>query len=68
MYAFCIDPKHPGYFHLCFKAGQHAKLQSWPVKILPGAYELQKAAYQNMRGLCDGFKMQFANMQKARGR
>ncbi|MCJ1469022.1 Transcription elongation factor spt6 [Pseudocyphellaria aurata] len=26
VYAFCINPKHPGYFHLCFKAGQHAQL------------------------------------------
>ncbi|TKA51660.1 Transcription elongation factor spt6, partial [Cryomyces minteri] len=32
MYAFCINPKYPGYFFLCFKAGQHAALASWPVK------------------------------------
>ncbi|KNG82613.1 hypothetical protein ANOM_009402 [Aspergillus nomiae NRRL 13137] len=25
-YAFCIDPKHAGYFFLCFKAGENARL------------------------------------------
>ena len=25
VYAFYIDPKHPGYFYLCFKPGQHAQ-------------------------------------------
>ena len=43
VYAFCLDPKHPGYFHLCFKAGQHARLQSWPVKVIPGAFLLLPA-------------------------
>ena len=63
VYNFCINPKYPGYFYLCFKAGQHADLQNWPVKIIPGAYELQKVAYQDMRALCNGFKLLFMNMQ-----
>ncbi|GAB7350079.1 hypothetical protein MBLNU459_g0746t1 [Dothideomycetes sp. NU459] len=61
MYAFCINPKYPGYFFLCFKAGQHAELQNWPVKIIPNAFELQKNHYPDMRALKNGFKLLFAN-------
>ena len=68
VYNFCINPKYPGYFYLIFKAGQHAQLQSWPVKVIPGAFELQKAAYQDMRALCNGFKVIFTNMQKEKRR
>ena len=68
VYAFCIDPQHPGYFHLCFKAGQHAQVQNWLVKVSPGAYELQKVQYQDMRALCNGFKMIFQNMQNQKRR
>ena len=68
VYAFCIDPKHPGYFYLCFKAGQHAQLQNWLVKVIPGAYELQKVQYQDMRALCNGFKLLFTNMQREKRR
>ena len=67
VYAFCLDPKHPGYFHLCFKAGLAAKLQTWPVKVVPGGFELQKVQYTDMKGLCNGFKILFSNMQSARG-
>jgi hypothetical protein len=35
--------EHPGYFYLCFKAGEHARLQNWPVKVIPQGYELQKS-------------------------
>ncbi|KAI4258123.1 MAG: hypothetical protein L6R42_005289 [Xanthoria sp. 1 TBL-2021] len=66
VYAFCIDPKHPGYFFLCFKAGQHAQLQSWPVKIVPQAFELQRNMYPDMRALCNGFKLLFTNMQNGK--
>ena len=68
VYAFCLDPKHPGYFHLCFKAGQKAALQSWPVKVLPGAFELQKVQYLDMKALCNGFKILFNNMSNMKGR
>ena len=63
VYAFCFNPKYPGYFYLCFKAGQHAHLQNWPVKVIPGGFELQKVPYPNMRDLCNGFKLLFARMQ-----
>ena len=67
-YAFCIDPKHPGYFHLCFKAGLNAKLQSWSVKIIPQAFELQKNQYPDMKALCNGFKLLFTNLQTSKRR
>ncbi|KAL8831302.1 MAG: hypothetical protein Q9170_005360 [Blastenia crenularia] len=68
VYAFCIDPKHPGYFNLCFKAGQHAQLQSWPVKVVPNAFELKGNPYTDMRALCNGFKLMFSNMQSGKRR
>ncbi|KAG8529504.1 uncharacterized protein KY384_006141 [Bacidia gigantensis] len=68
VYNFCIDTKHPGYFFLCFKAGQHAQVQHWSVKVVPQAFELQKNMYPDMRALCNGFKLIFANMQSSRRR
>ncbi|KAK2757902.1 Transcription elongation factor spt6 [Arachnomyces sp. PD_36] len=67
-YAFCINPKYPGYFYLCFKAGHKAALQSWPVKVIPQGYELQRNPYPDMRALCNGFKLLFTNMQAGRRR
>lgn len=63
-YAFCINAKYPGYFYLCFKAGEHARLQNWPVKVIPQGYELQKNPYPDMHALCNGFKLMFSNMSK----
>lgn len=59
MYAFCIEPKYPGYFNLCFKAGLNAQLGTWPVKIIPNAFELQRNAYPDMTALKNGFKTIF---------
>jgi transcription elongation factor SPT6 len=67
-YAFCINSKHPGYFWLCFKAGQHAPLGSWPIKVVPQAFELKGIPYPDMRALCNGFKLLFSNMQQQKGR
>lgn len=61
-YAFCINTKYPGYFNLCFKAGQNASLQCWPVKVIPQGYELQRNPYPDMQALCNGFKLLFTNM------
>lgn len=60
MYAFCLNPKFPGYFYLCFKAGREAPLCSWGVKIIPNAFELRKNVYPDMRGLKNGFKLLIA--------
>ncbi|KAF8864925.1 transcription elongation factor Spt6 [Acephala macrosclerotiorum] len=57
VYAFCIDRAHPGFFYLCFKAGQAANPHSWPVRVVPNAYELLKAPYPDMKALCNGFKL-----------
>ncbi|KAJ5910219.1 Transcription elongation factor Spt6 [Penicillium tannophilum] len=65
-YAFCINPKHPGYFYLCFKAGEHSRLQNWPVKVIPQGFELQKNPYPDMQALCNGFKLMFTNMKASR--
>lgn len=61
MYAFCINPQYPGYFFLCFKAGQSAELASWPVKVVPNAFELRGNKYPDMRALKNGFKLLFAS-------
>ncbi|KAK6604653.1 transcription elongation factor spt6 [Botrytis cinerea] len=57
VYAFCLDTRHPGYFHLCFKAGQQARVNSWAVRIVPNAFELLKSQYPDMKALCNGFKL-----------
>lgn len=66
MYAFCINPKYPGYFFLCFKAGQAAPLGAWPVKVIPNAFELQRNVYPNMQALKNGFKTLFMNAANGR--
>lgn len=60
MYAFCINPKFPGYFHLCFKADLKSPLSSWNVKVVPNAFELQRNSYSDTRALKNGFKMLFS--------
>ena len=68
MYAFCINPKHPGYFNLCFKAGQHAPPGSWSVKVVPNGFELKNIQYPNMAALKNGFKLLMANEAARNGR
>ncbi|KAK4168941.1 Oxysterol-binding protein-domain-containing protein [Cladorrhinum sp. PSN259] len=64
-YAFCIDTKHPGYFHLCFKATRSSKVVGWVVRVVPNGYELLKQQYPDMRALCNGFKLRYqSEMQK----
>ncbi|KAK3621276.1 Transcription elongation factor spt6 [Elasticomyces elasticus] len=62
MYAFCLNPKYPGYFYLCFKAGQNAPLANWPVKVIPNAFELKGNKYPDMRALKNGFKVVIQHM------
>ncbi|KAF2260518.1 transcription elongation factor Spt6 [Lojkania enalia] len=71
MYAFCANPKYPGYFWLCYRAGLNAKPGAWPVKVIPNAFELDKHAYPDMNSLKNGFKLLFGsknNMAAASGR
>ena len=67
MYAFCLNPKYPGYFSLCFKAGQNAPLANWLVKVIPNAFELKGNKYPDMRALKNGFKVVFQNMGPGAG-
>ncbi|KAL2758659.1 hypothetical protein ACRALDRAFT_2040790 [Sodiomyces alcalophilus JCM 7366] len=60
-YAFCINPKHPGYFWLCFKATKASRINALPVKVMNEGYELMKNRYPDMRGLCNGFKILYSN-------
>lgn len=60
-YAFCIDPKHPGYFWLCFKASRTARLIALPVRSIPQGFELKGYQYPDMRALCNGFKLRYQN-------
>lgn len=68
MYAFCINPDFPGYFFLCFKAGETAPHQSWSVKVIPQGFELKGARYPDMRALKNGFKVLFQNQPASNGR
>lgn len=58
-YRFCIDPKHPGYFFLLFKASKNAQTSYWMVRVIPQGYEMQKNKYPDMKALCNGFKLMF---------
>ncbi|KAI1332724.1 transcription elongation factor SPT6 [Xylariaceae sp. FL0255] len=59
IYMFCIDSKHPGYFCLCFKASRNSPINTWPVKVVPNAFEMRGNPYPDMRALCNGFKLRF---------
>ncbi|KAG4306527.1 hypothetical protein PORY_000515 [Pneumocystis oryctolagi] len=59
-YAFCFNPKYPGFFDLCFKANLKSKVVSWSVKVVPNAFSLKGNLYGDMNTLCNGFKMMFA--------
>ncbi|KAI0206091.1 transcription elongation factor SPT6 [Astrocystis sublimbata] len=59
IYMFCINPKYPGYFNLCFKASRSSPIGIWNVKVVPGAFEMMKSQYPDMRALCNGFKLRF---------
>jgi transcription elongation factor SPT6 len=55
-YNFAIDPTHPGYFYLMFKANHKTPCVTWPAKVIPSGFELQGNKYPNMQALRNGFK------------
>ncbi|TGZ80510.1 transcription elongation factor Spt6 [Ascodesmis nigricans] len=61
-YAFCLDPKQPGYFVLLFKAGKNARMGCWYVKVVPGAFQLKGTTYPDVITLCNGFKTMHTHM------
>lgn len=67
MYAFCAMPKYPGYFWLCYQAGQTGPTGAWPVKVVPNAFELEKNAYPDVTSLKNGFKLVFGSKHPGGG-
>jgi transcription elongation factor SPT6 len=63
-YAFCLDPAHPGYFFLCFKVSKAMPVLSWPIKVIPHAYQMLQKDYPDMRAVCNGFKLRYQNEVK----
>lgn len=66
VYAFGLNTERPGYFDLAFKANAAAPIQTWPVKVLPGAFKLGHASQlADMAALCNAFKTQYAAQASA---
>lgn len=66
VYAFGLNTARPGYFDLAFKANAQAPIQTWPVKVLPGAFKLGHASQlADMAALCNAFKTQYAAQASA---
>ncbi|KAJ1326721.1 transcription elongation factor SPT6 [Microdochium nivale] len=61
IYLFGINPKHPGYFSLCFKVNKASPIMKWHVKVVPQAFEMMGSQYPDMRALCNGFKLRLGN-------
>ncbi|PWN39561.1 hypothetical protein IE81DRAFT_338403 [Ceraceosorus guamensis] len=62
-YGFALDRKRPGAFVLGFKANRDAKIQKWPVKVLPGRFKLLDTDHlPNVTALCNSFKSQYTSM------
>ena len=60
VYAFGLNKQHPGYFDLAFKANSQAPIQTWPVKVLPGAFKLGQATQlADVAALTNAFKTQY---------
>ncbi|KAK0522786.1 Transcription elongation factor spt6 [Tilletia horrida] len=57
-YGFGIDAKRPGFFKLSYKMGRDAPIQTWPVKVMPGAFKLNQAQLNDVNEVCNAFKTQ----------
>ncbi|KAH8920225.1 hypothetical protein BT69DRAFT_1284201 [Atractiella rhizophila] len=70
IYAFGIDKRNPGQFLCSFKANSSSPIQSWSVKLVPGAFVLQDKfsdPLPDMVMLCNAFKTRYTVMgQQAR--
>lgn len=70
MYGFSIDSDHPGYLKLCFlnkSTKDGGVIQTWPVKVLPGAYQLGSAEVPGVTELCNAFKAQYSSRLAEQG-
>ncbi|ORY28271.1 SH2 domain-domain-containing protein [Naematelia encephala] len=70
MYGFSIDSERPGYLKLCFlnkSTKDGGVIQTWPVKVLPGAYSLGNAEVPGVTELCNAFKAQYSSRLAEQG-
>lgn len=68
IYAFGLDRERPGYFKLSYKANREAPIETWPVKVLPGHFKLNKAdQLPDVLSLCNSFKTQYTTSLIAAG-
>lgn len=70
MYGFSIDSDRPGFLKLCFlnkSTKDGGVIQTWPVKILPGAYQLNNAEVPGVTELCNAFKAQYSSRLAEQG-
>jgi transcription elongation factor SPT6 len=64
MYGFCLDTDRPGFLRLAFlnkSTMNGGAIQNWPVRLLPGAYQLGTAEVPGMPELCNAFKAQYSS-------
>ncbi|MBW0479878.1 hypothetical protein O181_019593 [Austropuccinia psidii MF-1] len=59
VYAFCINKESAGNFLIGFKADKNSPMQTWNVKVSPGAFELHGTQAGDMLSLCNAFKTQY---------
>ncbi|KAL7424162.1 Transcription elongation factor spt6 [Cryptotrichosporon argae] len=69
-YGFTVDSDRPGYIKLCFlnkAAKDGGVISTWPVKVLPGAYQLGNAEVPGVTELCNAFKTQYSSRLAEQG-
>lgn len=69
-YGFSIDSDRPGYLKLAFlnkSTKDGGQIQTWPVKVLPGAYQLNNAEVPGVTELCNAFKAQYSSRLQEQG-
>ncbi|KAK4704537.1 transcription elongation factor SPT6, partial [Phenoliferia sp. Uapishka_3] len=58
-YGFGLDKQRPGQFVVSFRVNQHTEIQSWPIKVVPGAFSLLGQDHGDVMALCTAFKMAY---------
>lgn len=66
VYRFVLSTKKAGYFHLLVKTDQKSPMLDWPVKVIPGGYQLGGEKYPDVMKLCNGFKTVFKSKTQGR--
>ncbi|KAM0753127.1 transcription elongation factor Spt6 [Meredithblackwellia eburnea MCA 4105] len=63
-YGFGLDKTKPGQFVVGFRTNFKAEIQSWPIKVVPGAYSLLGEDHGDVLSLCTAFKTAYTNKSK----